>query len=131
MDAFQTPGAFSWNELMTSDPEAALAFYSALLGWNSSRMPMPGGDYHVVKVGETAVGGVMAMPPEARAGGMPPSWGSYVTVADVDATARRAADLGGKVVHGPHDIPGVGRMAVIVDPQGAAINVIAYAMPAG
>jgi hypothetical protein len=131
MDAFQTPGAFSWNELMTSDPAAALAFYTALLGWSSSTMPMPDGDYHVLKVGETAVGGVMALPPEAKAGGMPPCWGSYVTVADVDATARKAAGLGGKVVHGPLDVPGVGRMAVIIDPQGAAINVIAYAAPAG
>ena len=131
MDAYKTQGAFSWNELMTSDPEAALPFYTALLGWNTQKMPMPGGDYHVVRVGETSVGGVMAMPPEAKAGGMPPCWGSYVTVSDVDATARRAVELGGKVVHGPQDIPGVGRMAVIVDPQGAALNVIAYSQPAG
>jgi predicted enzyme related to lactoylglutathione lyase len=131
MDAFQTPGAFSWNELTTPDPEAALAFYSALLGWTTQKMTMPGGDYHVVKVGETSVGGVMATPPQAKAAGMPPSWGSYVTVADVDATARRATELGGKVVHGPQDIPGVGRMAVIIDPQGAAINVIAYTPPSG
>lgn len=131
MDAFQTPGAFSWNELTTPDPEAALAFYSALLGWTTQKMTMPGGDYHVVKVGETSVGGVMATPPQAKAAAMPPSWGSYVTVADVDATARRATELGGKVVHGPQDIPGVGRMAVIIDPQGAAINVIAYTPGSG
>ena len=129
MDAFQTPGAFSWNELMTPDPEAALAFYTALFGWNVQKMPMPGGEYHVVRVGDTSVGGVMAIPPAAKAGGMPPSWGSYVTVADVDATARQAVALGGKVVHGPQDIPGVGRMAVIIDPQGAALNVIAYSPP--
>jgi predicted enzyme related to lactoylglutathione lyase len=73
----------------------------------------------------------MALPPEAAAGGMPPNWGSYVTVTDVDATARKAIELGGKVVHGPADIPGIGRSAVIIDPQGAAINVIAYAAPAG
>jgi predicted enzyme related to lactoylglutathione lyase len=130
MDTFRTPGAFSWNELMTSDPEAALAFYTALLGWRTQKMPMPGGDYHVVKVGDVSVGGVMAIPAEAKAGGMPPNWGSYVTVADVDATARTAVELGGKVVHGPQDIPGVGRMAVIVDPQGAALSVIAYSQPA-
>jgi predicted enzyme related to lactoylglutathione lyase len=84
----------------------------------------------LLKVGDTSVGGVMALPPEARASGMPPNWGSYVTVADVDATARKATELGGTVAHGPLDIPGVGRMAVIIDPQGAAINVIAYAPPA-
>jgi len=131
MDAFTTPGAFSWNELMTSDPEAALAFYTALLGWKTQKMPMPGFDYHVLKVGETSVGGVMAMPPEAKAGGMPPNWGSYVTVSDVDATARKALELGGQVAHGPADIPNVGRFAVIVDPQGAALNVIAYTPPPG
>jgi predicted enzyme related to lactoylglutathione lyase len=54
-----------------------------------------------------------------------------VTVNDVDATAAQAAALGGKVVHGPEDIPGIGRFAVIVDPQGAAISVITYKMPAG
>lgn len=129
MDVFQTQGAFSWSELMTSDPEAALRFYSALLGWTVQKMPMPGGDYRVLKVGDTSVGGVMALPPEAKAGGMPPNWGCYVTVSDVDAVARKAGELGGKVVHGPQDVPGVGRMAVIVDPQGAALNVITYATP--
>jgi predicted enzyme related to lactoylglutathione lyase len=129
MDAFQTPGAFSWNELMTSDPQAALRFYTALFGWTVQTMPMPGGDYHVVKVGDASVGGVMAMAAEVQAGGVPPYWGTYVTVADVDATARQAVALGGKVVHGPQDIPGVGRFAVLIDPQGAALSVIAYSMP--
>jgi predicted enzyme related to lactoylglutathione lyase len=130
MDAYKTHGAFSWNELMTSDPEQAVAFYTALFGWSVQKMTMPGFDYHVVKAGDTSVGGIMALPPEAAAGGVPPNWGSYVTVTDVDAIARRAAELGGKLVHGPADIPNVGRFAVIVDPQGAAINVITYSMPA-
>lgn len=131
MDAYKTHGAFSWNELMTTDPQAALAFYSALLGWKTQTMAMPSGDYHIVKVGDTSVGGVMAIPPESQAGGMPPAWGSYVTVSDVDAVARRAVELGGRLVHGPQDIPGVGRLAVIIDPQGAALNVITYSEPAG
>ena len=130
MDAYKTHGAFSWNELMTTDPDAALAFYTALLGWTTQTMAMPGGNYHVVRVADASIGGVMAIPSEAKAGGTPPAWGSYVTVADVDATARRATELGGKVVRGPQDIPGVGRMAVIVDPQGAALNVITYTPPA-
>jgi len=130
MDAYKTHGAFSWNELMTSDPDQAVAFYTALFDWTVQVMKMPGMEYHVVKAGETSVGGIMAMPPEAAAGGMPPNWGSYVTVTDVDATAKKAVELGGKVVHGPADIPTVGRFAVIIDPQGAAINVITYSMPA-
>lgn len=127
MDAYTTHGAFSWSELMTSDPQAALAFYRQLFGWTVDVMPMPQGDYHVVKAGDTAVGGIMKMPPEAAAGGMPPCWGVYVTVDDVDACAARVGALGGKVLHPPTDIPGVGRFAVIADPQGAWINVIKYA----
>jgi len=125
MDTYSTHGAFSWSELMTSDARAATEFYGSLFGWKVEVMPMPEGNYHVVKVGDTSVGGIMAFP--AAQGGMPPAWGCYVTVNDVDATARQCLSLGGKVVHGPQDIPGVGRFAVIVDPQGAALNVITYA----
>lgn len=128
MDAYQTHGAFSWSELMTTEPQAALKFYTSLFGWKTDVMQMQdGGQYHVVKVGDTSVGGIMATPPEAQ--GMPPMWGCYVTVEDVDATTKQATALGGKVVHGPVDIPKVGRFAVIVDPQGAALNIITYAMP--
>ena len=65
------------------------------------------------------------------AGPMPPAWGCYVTVADVDATAKRCTDLGGKVAVAPKDIPGVGRFAVILDKQGAALNIITYAPSQG
>ena len=127
MDAYATHGAFSWSELMTSDAEAALRFYQSLFGWTTDKMSMPAGDYHVVKADGTSIGGIMKMP--AAAGGMPPAWGCYVTVKDVDACAQQAAALGGRVLHGPADIPGVGRFAVIADPQGAWLNVIAYATP--
>lgn len=127
MDVHKTQGAFSWNELMTNDADAALKFYQPLFGWTVETMPMPQGPYHVVKAAGTSVGGVMKF--SAEAGGMPPCWGSYVTVNDVDATCARAVELGGKVANGPFDIPEVGRMAVIIDPQGAAINVMTYKMP--
>jgi predicted enzyme related to lactoylglutathione lyase len=130
MDAYTTPGAFSWNELMTSDPDGALRFYTQLFGWTTEAMPMSGFTYHVVKADGTAVGGVMELTKEGKAGGMPPMWVSYVTVDDVDATAEQAKALGGKVVHGPVDIPNVGRFAVLIDPQGASINIVRYAMPA-
>ena len=124
MDAFKTQGAFSWNELMTNDAEAALKFYQPLFGWQVQTMEMGMGPYHVIKAGDTSVGGVMKTPPGAPPA--PPMWGSYVTVGDVDDICAKAKQLGGQVVHGPMDIPQVGRMAVIVDPQGAAINVIKY-----
>ena len=128
MDAFQTHGAFSWNELMTPDPAAALHFYHQLLGWSFDTMEMGGGTgpYRVVKVGDAAIGGIMGMPPDSPPG-MPPMWGCYVTVDNADETAGECAALGGKVLLQPTDIEGVGRFAVLQDPQGAVFSVIAYA----
>jgi len=125
MDAFQTHGAFSWNELMTPDPAAAAHFYHQLLGWTFDSMEMGMGPYRVVKVDGQAVGGIMGMPPDAPAG-MPPVWGCYVTVDNADETAGECAALGGKVLMPPTDIEGVGRFSVLQDPQGAVFSVIAY-----
>lgn len=127
MDPFQTPGAFSWCELMSTDPGAAGQFYSKLFGWQTETMDM-GMPYTVVKVGDAAIGGIMGMPPGAPAG-MPPTWVPYVTVADVDALVKEVEKLGGKVQMPPTDIPTVGRFAVISDPQGATLNVITYVTP--
>ena len=123
MEAQKTHGAFSWNELMTSDPAAAAEFYGSLFGWKIQTMDM-GMEYRVANVGEVPVGGLMGMPPGAPP--MPPCWGSYVTVDNVDATIAKALSLGGKVLNGPMDVPAVGRMATIADPQGAVISVITY-----
>lgn len=127
MDVYKTPGAFSWNELMTTDPAAASKFYGALFGWTVKDMDMGTGPYHVANVGETSVAGIMGMPPGA--GPMPPAWGCYVTVDDVDATLAKAESLGGRTVMPPMDVPGVGRMAVLQDPQGAVLSVIKYSNP--
>lgn len=125
MDAMRTPGAFSWSELTTTDPAAAATFYGSLFGWTIKDMGEAMGHYRVAHVGEAGVGGIMGMPPGAPA--MPPHWGCYVTVADVEQTLAKASELGGKVCVAPMDIPGVGRMAVLQDPQGAMLSVIAYA----
>ncbi len=126
MDVYKTHGAFSWSELTTSDPKAAAAFYSQLFGWAVNDMDMGTGPYHVVKVGDTSVGGIMGPPPGAPP--MPPHWGCYVTVSSVEDTLAQCAALGGKTLVPAMDVPGVGRMAVIQDPQGAVLNVMAYAM---
>lgn len=120
-------GQFSWNELVTTDPAAATKFYSQLFGWKTQEMPMPNFTYTIVTASnaEFGQGGIMAVPPNAQ--GMPPAWISYVTVDDVDATAKQAEQLGGKIMCPPTDIPNVGRFAVIIDPQGAAIAIITYA----
>ena len=126
MDLYQTHGAFSGSELTTSDPKAAAAFYSQLFGWAVNDMDMGTGPYHVVKVGDTSVGGIMGPPPGAPP--MPPHWGCYVTVSSVEDTLAQCAALGGKTLVPAMDVPGVGRMAVIQDPQGAVLNVMAYSM---
>ena len=122
---FLTHGAFSWHELMTTDVAGAKRFYGELFGWNTDTAPMEGTEYTVIKVAGNSVGGMMAMPPEVK--GMPPAWGLYVTVKDVDATARKAAELGGRVLRPPQDIPKVGRFCVLQDPQGAVLCAITYA----
>ncbi|MDE1950271.1 MAG: VOC family protein [Burkholderiales bacterium] len=127
MDVFKTPGAVSWTELHTSDPAAAASFYGQLFGWTIKDMGAEMGGYRVVTVGEAAIGGITAMPPGAPP--MPPHWGSYVTVANVEQVLSRCAELGGKTLVPPMDIPNVGRMAVLQDPQGAVISVMAYNMP--
>jgi predicted enzyme related to lactoylglutathione lyase len=121
-----THGAFSWTELTTSDPKAARAFYGKLLDWQFQDMDMGTGTYTVINVGGQGIGGITAVPPNAK--GMPPTWGSYITVNDVDAVVARVAGLGGKVLLAPMDIPTVGRFATIMDPQGATISLITYAM---
>ena len=117
-------GAFSWFELMTTDVNAAKGFYTNLFGWATSDMPMQDMNYTVVKVDGEDVAGIMPMPPDA--GEMPPAWGLYITVDDVDNTAVQAKELGGKVLVEPTNIPEVGRFSVIQDPQGAWFAVITY-----
>ncbi len=124
MDPFKTAGAFSWCELMTTDPAAARSFYESLFGWRVDEMSMPGGSYAVVHVGDKPVGGIMSMPPGSE--DHPPIWGAYVTVENVDETAARVEELGGSIVMPPTDIPGVGRFCVLRDPQGAVLNAITY-----
>lgn len=124
MDVYKTHGAFSWSELTTPDPAAAASFYSELFGWNIREMGAEMGGYRVVAVGDDGVGGIMGNPPDAAP--MPPHWGCYVTVDSVDATLARCTALGGKVIVPAMDIPTVGRMAVLQDPQGAVLSVMQY-----
>jgi uncharacterized protein len=114
-------GRFVWHELMTTDPQAAGAFYSKVLPWKTQPSGMP--DYTLWVSGKTQTGGLMAQPESARQSGAPPSWLVYIGTPDVDATAAAAEHLGGKVLKAPMDIPGVGRFAVLADPQGAAFAV--------
>jgi uncharacterized protein len=110
------PGFFSWNELLTTDVAAATAFYSGLLGWTTTPFSP---EYTLFNKADQSVAGLMKAP---RAG-MPAHWVSYVSVEDVDATAAKATELGGQVVLPPMDVPDVGRIAVLLDPQNAPIGI--------
>jgi uncharacterized protein len=126
MDPFKQHGAFSWCELMTSDPEGAKSFYGQLFGWKLKDGPVQGMPYTVAEVADREIGGMTGMPPNAPT--MPSTWGVYITVEDVDATAEKAKVLGGQVLMPPMQIENVGRFALIQDPQGANFCVIAYQM---
>jgi predicted enzyme related to lactoylglutathione lyase len=117
------PGEFSWNELVTNDEPAAKQFYTGLFGWTAQPFGGPM-DYTLFKQGDMMVGGMMKCPQP----GLPSHWLAYVTVEDVDATAARAKTLGGQVVMEPFDVPTVGRIAILIDPQGAAIGLFKPAM---
>jgi len=114
-------GRFSWFDLLTTDPEGARRFYEAVIGWTD--VPCDGGTYHQFRVGSAGVGGVMALPAHVRAGGVPPHWLGHVTVANVAETVERAQRLGAALVLPSTEVPGVGRFAVLADPQGAAFAV--------
>ena len=118
----QTPppvGAFCWEELSTSDPEAAAKFYAALFGYTIESVDMgPMGTYRILKSGDRQRAGIMKSMPQ---GPQQPHWLEYVAVKDVDAATRNAKELGAKTLFGPQDIPNVGRFSVIADPTGAAI----------
>jgi uncharacterized protein len=117
------PGKFVWFELVSRDAKQAQAFYAEVLGWKTVPFPMGNFTYEMIYAGDTAdtmIGGY-APPRDDR---QPSRWISYVSVEDVDATAKAATANGGKVVEAPHDAPGVGRMARIADPQGAELSLI-------
>lgn len=119
-------GAFSWNELMTNDIDGAKAFYAKMFNWEFEDFDQDT-PYTMAKVDGKDSAGMMTLPPEA--GAMPPVWGAYVTVDDVEASAKQVEELGGKVIIEPRDISDVGRFCVICDPQGATLSLITYFDP--
>ncbi len=120
-------GKFIWHELMTPNIQGAADFYARVLPWSSEASAVPG--YTLCMSGRWGVAGLMRQPDTAREQSTPPSWLVYVGAPDVDATAEAAQRLGGKLLKAPTDIPGIGRFAVLSDPQGAAFAVFAPAMP--
>ncbi len=114
------PGALTWNELLTTDADAGIDFYCRLLGLERDDA-MGDMGYTLLKAQGTEVAGVMQITPEM--GSFPPHWAVYFDVVDVDQTVAQVQSLGGSVLVPGTDIPGIGRFAALMDPQGATFNV--------
>lgn len=113
-------GSFHWVELHSKDLDADLAWMKSTFGVTVDTMPMPDGPYYLIKDGEKMLGGAMpAMNPEA-----PAMWLPWIEVSDVDATFARVSLLGGQALTEVMAVEGVGRMAAVMDPSGAAFGII-------
>ena len=118
------PGTFNWPELATKDQDGAKKFYTSLFGWEYRDTDMgPQGVYTIFTLNGSDVAALYTMDANQAATGMPPYWGTYVTVENADAAAAKAKALGGTVIMEPFEVMEHGRMAVITDPQGATFCV--------
>ena len=116
------PGVPCWIDTSQPDPEAAVAFYRGLFGWDFEDVmpPASGGKYFIARLGDGDVAAVGSQPE----GGPPMAvWNTYVWVESADEAAAKVKDAGGHVVTEPFDVMDAGRMAVVTDPEGAAFCV--------
>jgi predicted enzyme related to lactoylglutathione lyase len=121
-------GDFIWYELLTKDADAAAHFYGAVVGWQVRAAEGSDRGYRIFAIRGEDVGGLMPLPPGAESAGMRPTWLGYVGVDDVDRTAAEIVQAGGTQHMPPTDIPGVGRFAMLADPQGITFYVMRGAM---
>lgn len=127
-------GSFIWYELMTTDPDAAAAFYGAVVGWRIGAHAQPGAggvDYRMIERDDGGMaGGMLKLSPDMASHGARPMWLPYLYTADVDAEIAAIEAEGGKVAMPATDIP-VGRIAMVIDPQGVPIYLMNPAPPPG
>lgn len=118
-------GDFVWYELLTPDADGAAAFYGSVIGWTTKPSQASGADdYREILMGGEAVGGMLPLTDEMRSGGAVPAWLGYVHVDDLDAQIEGLKAAGATICFGPQEIPGVGRMVMILDPQGVPLYVM-------
>ena len=116
-------GTPSWVDLATTDVAGAETFYGGLFGWDAEQMPTGNGIYSMQRIRGVDAAGIYEQAEDQKAGGMPPSWTTYISVDDVDATTAKVAPAGGTVMMEPFDVMDMGRMSVIGDPTGAVVAV--------
>ncbi|MDJ0712182.1 MAG: VOC family protein [Woeseiaceae bacterium] len=120
-EVFSVPGAMTWNELCTTQPETAGAFYQDVLGVEIETIEKPT-RYTLMKIDGKPTAGILVATPEM--GECRSRWDVYFATDNVDLVSARAAEVGGKVLRDPFDVPGGGRMAVLEDSRGAVFKVI-------
>ena len=126
-------GGFIWYELMSENPAKASKFYGDVIGWtvaDESSAP-EGMDYRMIQRSDGKMaGGLLVLTEDMKSGGAKPGWFGYLHTPDVDATFAAIIGKGGSALLEPHDLPGVGRIAFVSDPQGAAIYLMTPTPPA-
>jgi uncharacterized protein len=116
-------GAFSWSECSTSDVDGAKAFYGEVFGLDAEETPLTdGGIYVQFQKGGKDVAGLTPQQEQEREQGIPPHWNTYIAVEDADLSAKEAEQLGATIAAPAFDVMESGRMAVVIDPTGAAIG---------
>jgi len=125
-------GDFIWYELMTPDPEASKAFYDAVIGWNIGEGVAEYNGYRMIGRSDGKfAGGVLPLNDEMQQHGARPTWLGYIHVPDVDRAAASIESAGGKTLMPANDIPNVGRIAMVADPQGAPFYIMKPLPPEG
>ncbi len=119
-----TAGTIGWRELYAGEWQSAFAFYEKMFGWTKAAahdMGPQGGVYQLFASGADPVGGMMTKPSAIPR----PYWGYYFNVPAIDAAADRVKSAGGKVINGPHEVPGPMYIIQCTDPQGAYFALVA------
>lgn len=119
---YNVPNSLCWNELATTDPQKAGEFYTNLFGWSKQEFSFGPMQYTMFSNGDRTAGGMFQIMPEM--GPLPPNWLVYFAVDDCDAKVQKATELGAQVMKPADDIPGIGRFAMLIDPQGASFSII-------
>jgi len=117
-------GDFIWYELLTTDINAAVKFYKAVLDWEVEDAGHPDMEYRLAFAEDMAIGGMMTMPEEAISAGAQPVWMGYVGVDDVDAAVANIVAAGGRLQMPAFEVPEVGRMAMVMDSDGIPFYVM-------
>lgn len=128
MAEFEIPshGTICWRELATHDLSRAKEFYSAMFGWKLEQSKVTQTQYSEIHIDGKAAGGMMAIDENWGPEPPPSFWGTYVAVTNADETVEKITKNGGSITHGPFDIPGVGRIAMVADPCGVPFSIIQF-----